>query len=208
MPIIEFSKQEKEQIVPLIQEYLRENLDCDVGNFDAEFLLDFFSKEIGGFIYNRALTDVHALLEKRLDSISESIYELEKPVAFDKGKILSQSIHGSEIEKGEKEMSQYLIVYLGGEKSSSPEEGKKHFAKYQEWLSSLGSSAISPMNPIKNTSTVNPDGSVNAGSTTAMSGYTIVEAESIEAAISIAKACPFLDINGSLEVSELIKMPG
>lgn len=64
------------------------------------------------------------------------------------------------------------------------------------------------MNPIKNTSTINPDGSVTAGSKTSMSGYTIVEAESIEAAISIAKACPFLDINGSLEVSELIKMPG
>ena len=28
-----------------------------------------------------------------------------------------------------------------------------------------------------------------------------------EAALSIAKACPFLDIGGSLEVSELVKMP-
>jgi len=30
----------------------------------------------------------------------------------------------------------------------------------------------------------------------------------MEAALSIAKACPFLDVVGSLEVSELIKMPG
>ena len=105
-------------------------------------------------------------------------------------------------------MAQFIITYLGGDQPSSPEEGRKHFAKYQEWLSSLGGSAVSPMNPIKNTSTINPDGSITAGSKTSMSGYTIVEAESIEAAISIAKACPFLDINGSLEVSELIKMPG
>jgi hypothetical protein len=29
----------------------------------------------------------------------------------------------------------------------------------------------------------------------------------MEAGLSIAKACPFLDIGGSLEVSELVEMP-
>ena len=80
------------------------------------------------------------------------------------------------------------------------------FAKYKEWLASLGDAAVSPANPLKGTSTVNPDGSVTAGSTTSMSGFTIIEAESMEAALSVAKACPFLDIGGSLEVSELIRM--
>jgi len=104
-------------------------------------------------------------------------------------------------------MSQYVIVYLGGGQPSTPEEGKQHMAKYMEWLSALGDSAVSPANPLKNTSTVNPDGSVTSGGTTTMSGYTIVEADSMDAALSIAKACPFLDIGGSLEVSELAKMP-
>ncbi len=105
-------------------------------------------------------------------------------------------------------MAQYIITYLGGDQPSSPEEGKQHFAKYKEWLSSLGDSAVSPANPFKNTSTVNSDGTVTTGSTTSMSGYTIIEADSMEAALLIAKACPFLDIGGSLEVSELIQMPG
>ena len=105
-------------------------------------------------------------------------------------------------------MPQYIIVYLGGNQPSSPEEGKQHMAKYMEWLSSLGDSAVSPANPLKNTSTVNPDGTVTIGGTTSMSGYTIIEADSIEAALEIAKGCPFLDIGGSLEVSELIQMPG
>ena len=105
-------------------------------------------------------------------------------------------------------MAQYMITYLGGEQPSSPEEGKQHFAKYKEWLSSLGDAAVSPANPLKNTSTVNPDGSVTAGGTTTMSGYTIVEADSMEAALEMAKACPFLEIGGSLEVSELMQMPG
>ena len=105
-------------------------------------------------------------------------------------------------------MPQYIITYLGGNQPASPEEGKQHFAKYKAWLSSLGDAAVSPANPFKNTSTVNADGSVTAGSTTSMSGYTIIEAETIEAALAIAKACPFLDIGGSLEVSELMQMPG
>ncbi len=103
-------------------------------------------------------------------------------------------------------MSQYIITYLGGNQPSTPEEGQKHFAKYKEWLSSLGESAVSPANPLKNTKTINPDGSVTDGSTTSMSGYTIVEADSIEAALDMAKGCPFLDIGGSLEVSELVQM--
>lgn len=105
-------------------------------------------------------------------------------------------------------MTQYLIVYLGGDQPSSPEEGKQHFSKYMEWLSSLGDSAVSPANPLKNTSTVNTDGTVTTGGATTMSGYTIIKADSMGAALTIAKACPFLDIGGSLEVSELIEMPG
>lgn len=105
-------------------------------------------------------------------------------------------------------MPQFMITYLGTPKPSSPEEGQKHMQKYMAWLSSLGDSAVSPANPIKNTITVNPDGSVTSGGTTSMSGFTIIEAESEDAALAIARACPFLDIGGSLEVSELMKMPG
>ena len=104
-------------------------------------------------------------------------------------------------------MPQYMITYLGGDQPPSREEGEKHYADYMQWLNSLGDTAVSPANPLKDTKTVNPDGSVADGSTTTMSGFTIVKAESMEAALSIAKACPFLDINGSLEVSELVQMP-
>lgn len=104
-------------------------------------------------------------------------------------------------------MAQFLLTYLGGKQPETPEEGMKHFAKYKEWLASLGDAALSPANPIKNTNTVNPDGTVTDGGATTMSGYTIVEVESKDSAIEMAKRCPFLDIGGSLEVSELMQMP-
>jgi len=105
-------------------------------------------------------------------------------------------------------MAQFLITYLGGNEPSTPEEGQQHFAKCKEWLASLGSAAVSPANPLKNTTTVAPDGTVTEGGTSTMSGFTVVEAESIEKALEFARSCPFLDIGGTLEVSELMQMPG
>ena len=105
-------------------------------------------------------------------------------------------------------MPQYCLTYLGGDQPSSPEEGQRHFAKYMEWLTALGDAAISPANPLKDTHTLGPDGSVTSGGQTGMSGFTIVEADSMDAALEMARSCPFLEINGTLEVSEMIQMPG
>jgi uncharacterized protein (DUF2164 family) len=62
-----------------VQEYLSTELGVELGRFDVEFLVDFFTKEIGAFYYNRGLYDAQAALEKRLDDVRESILSLEKP---------------------------------------------------------------------------------------------------------------------------------
>jgi hypothetical protein len=108
----------------------------------------------------------------------------------------------------EKQMPQYVLTYLGGNQPATPAEGQQHFARYMDWLASLGDSAVSPANPLANTHTVKPDGGVSSGGTTSMSGFTIIEAASMDAALAVAKSCPFLELGGSLEVSELKQMPG
>ena len=50
------------------------------------------------------------------------------------------------------------------------------------------------------------DGTTTPGSSVAMTGHTILQAESIEKALALAKSCPFLEINGVLEVAEMIEM--
>jgi len=101
-------------------------------------------------------------------------------------------------------MKQFVFVYLGGNQPTSPEEANNHFSKYMEWLSSLGDSVVIPTIPLKDTSTVSADGSVREGGSSAMSGFSVIKADSMEAALSIAQACPFLEIGGSLEVSEMM----
>ena len=82
MPKIEFSKEEKTAIVNKIKLYFAEELDQNIGGFDAEFLLDFFAGEIGPYFYNRGLYDAQAVLEKHVETIGEAIYTLEKPTDF------------------------------------------------------------------------------------------------------------------------------
>ncbi len=41
-----------------------------------------------------------------------------------------------------------------------------------------------------------------------MSGYTIIEVDSMETAIESAKTYSFIEIGGSLEASEIMQMPG
>lgn len=102
-------------------------------------------------------------------------------------------------------MTQFVFVYLGGNQPSSHEEAHQHFTKYMEWLKSLGDAVVSPTIPLKDTHTVSSSGTVQEGGSSAMSGFSVVKAETMEEALAMAKSCPFLEIGGSLEVSELMQ---
>ncbi len=80
--MIKFSKDETEILTRKIQLYFNEELDQEIGQFPAQFLLEFFTEEVGPYFYNRGLTDAQAVLEARMESITEALYELEKPTEF------------------------------------------------------------------------------------------------------------------------------
>ncbi len=105
-------------------------------------------------------------------------------------------------------MPQFIFVFLGGELPENPEEGQKHFQRYQQWLDSLGKAVVSPAIPFRDTHVVQADGTVSPGSTSAMSGLCIIRMDSLEEALAAARSCPFLEIKGTLEVSEMIELSG
>ena len=82
MSHIDFSKAEKAIIVGKIKLYFSEELNHQIGQFDAEFLLDFFSQEVGAYFYNRGLYDAQAALSAKLDDIQDAIYQLEQHTDF------------------------------------------------------------------------------------------------------------------------------
>ena len=65
-------------MVNKLQHYFESELAQELEQFDAEFLLDFFSKEMGAYFYNQGLYDARAVFESRIESIDDEIYAIEK----------------------------------------------------------------------------------------------------------------------------------
>ncbi len=81
---IELSREAKAAITQELKRYFREELDQEIGGFDAEFLLDFFSKTAGAYYYNRGLFDAQTLLRRKLDDVADTLDTLEKPTAVER----------------------------------------------------------------------------------------------------------------------------
>lgn len=104
-------------------------------------------------------------------------------------------------------MPTYILTYLGTPRMVDKVAEAQHKQAYMEWLQRLGEAAISPMNPLRNFHVIDSNGQVQSGGQTGISGYTLIQADSIEVALEIAQTCPYLQVGGTLEVAELISMP-
>ena len=80
MTEIKFSRDQTDSIVAKVKDYFESELGQDIGGFEAEFLIDFFAREIGPHFYNQGLSDAHTLFSEKADELGYQIQELEKPV--------------------------------------------------------------------------------------------------------------------------------
>ena len=105
-------------------------------------------------------------------------------------------------------MAKYLFVYHGGKNPTTEEEHKKVMDDWGNWFGTMGAAVIDGGNPAGPSHTVNSDGTVvdNGGSNPA-SGYSLIEAETLEAALEMAKGCPILQRGGTVEVAEAVILP-
>jgi uncharacterized protein (DUF2164 family) len=79
MSEIKLDEHQKVEIVEKIKKYFDHEMHQEIGQFEAEFLLDFFSKEVGGYFYNQGLQDAGKIFEEKLEDVQQNLYELEKP---------------------------------------------------------------------------------------------------------------------------------
>ncbi|WP_415883900.1 DUF2164 domain-containing protein [Neptuniibacter sp. QD34_54] len=79
MKDIKLSQDQKNRMVSKIKRYFTEELDQDIGGFEAEFLIEFFAKEIGPHFYNQALADANRVFVEKVEDASYLVQELEKP---------------------------------------------------------------------------------------------------------------------------------
>lgn len=104
-------------------------------------------------------------------------------------------------------MAKYLFVYHGGKPPSSPEEGQQVMNAWGAWFGALGAAVVDGGNPVGQSYTVNADGRLAAnGGANPASGYSLIEASSVEDAYAKAKGCPLLKAGGSVEFAEAMDM--
>ena len=77
---IKLPKEQKQQLVQLVQQYFEKERDESLGNLEAEFLLDFFLSKAGPFIYNQAISEAQNYLRLRMTDVEDGFYELEQPL--------------------------------------------------------------------------------------------------------------------------------
>ena len=100
-------------------------------------------------------------------------------------------------------MTKYVFAYHGGGMPETPEEGQKVMAAWNSWMGGLGKALVDGGNPTGPARTINKDGKVSdGGGANPITGYSIVEAANIDAAVRMAKSCPILMSGGSVEVAE------
>ncbi|WP_148864511.1 DUF2164 domain-containing protein [Marinobacter fonticola] len=84
METFRFSDEEKSQVVQKVKRYFQQEMDQDIGGFDAEFLIDFFADEIGAYFYNRGLYDAQAVFTRKMHDLDDEVLALERPTEFSK----------------------------------------------------------------------------------------------------------------------------
>ena len=72
---ITFSKQEIEEIVPSLRKYFKEELEQEISEMRAKFILDYFLKEIAPFAYNQGVKDAESYLRAKVEDLSAVCFE-------------------------------------------------------------------------------------------------------------------------------------
>lgn len=104
-------------------------------------------------------------------------------------------------------MAKYALVFHGGGMPETEEESAAVMAAWGVWMEGLGAALTDPGNPFGSAKTINSDGSTSAGGgANPATGYTLVDADSLDAAVALAKGCPILASGGSIEVAEALDM--
>jgi|SRR6266446_6058356 hypothetical protein len=101
-------------------------------------------------------------------------------------------------------MPKYVIAYHGGKKLETPEKSAAHMARWKAWVGGLGDAVVNPGTPLGKSKLVS-SGGVSDGGANLLTGFSIVMADSMDAALKIAQGCPFLEI-GTIEVAEVMEM--
>ena len=100
-------------------------------------------------------------------------------------------------------MANYLLAYTGGGMAETEAEREAAMAKWGQWFGTLGSAIVNPGNPFGESTSVESAGA-NGAAKSGLSGFSVIAADSLNAASEMAKGCPVIEGGGKVDVYEAI----
>jgi hypothetical protein len=101
-------------------------------------------------------------------------------------------------------MPTFLLAYHGGRMAETDDEQEQVMNDWIAWFGAVGEAMKDPGMPVIRARTIGDDGEISdGGGDNPVSGYSVLEADSLDAAVEAAKGCPVLKSGGSIEVAEV-----
>ncbi|MGD0197108.1 MAG: hypothetical protein ABSC56_04265 [Solirubrobacteraceae bacterium] len=99
-------------------------------------------------------------------------------------------------------MGKYLFAYRGGAMAEGEAAQQEAMAAWGAWFGKLGGAVTDPGAPLGASRAVGSNGPVSSG----LSGYTVVTADNLDAAVALTDGCPLFAAGGSVDVYEAVEM--
>lgn len=101
-------------------------------------------------------------------------------------------------------MANYLLVYHGGDtmENATPEQQQEVMNAWMGWFGSMGSAVVDGGNPVGQSWLITKDAVQKSAPANAATGYSVISADSMEAAAELARKCPHLLAGGTVELCE------
>ena len=87
--------------------------------------------------------------------------------------------------------------------AETPEDQAREMEAWMSWMGGLAAAMVDGGNPVGAARTMDSAGSVSeGGGANPITGYSVIQAESLDAAVELARGCPILASGGSVEIAE------
>jgi hypothetical protein len=96
-------------------------------------------------------------------------------------------------------MAKYVLVYQGGAMAETEAAQQAAMAAWGKWFESLGAAVVDGGAPFGPSAAVG-----GGGARTGLTGYSILAAADLAAAVQLAEGCPIVGDGGSVDVYETI----
>ena len=152
-----------------------------------------FLKEFASYIVSMSDDDALALLRRangiQVEPEIEALREQDKPTPSGPPK------------------PRFLIIYWHDYTVPESEEGARVLGRFREWTDLIADLAVgATINPLVEAQLLNAGKPDVAEPRSLASGFSIVEANDRNIVLSLAKACPLIEIGGTLEVASIVPL--